>query len=118
MEDAFDLALKNVDYEKEHPYGDAFDQGFDESQEEEPWYKSLARTALQIPKGVAQATTYGITTGLMSMLGTGDALDPEEIEHIKMIQSVKEFHLMNKNIWKLFKELLKHFQQLKILQEE
>lgn len=53
--------------------------------ENEPWWKSLARTALQIPKGIAAGTTYGITTGLMNLLGTGEALDPEEIEHIKKI---------------------------------
>jgi predicted GNAT family acetyltransferase len=86
MGDAFDAAFETIDHEKKHPYGDAFDMAAQESGvDEEPWWKNVARTALQIPKGIAQAKPYGIVTGLMSMLGTGEALDPEEIDHIKMI---------------------------------
>jgi len=56
-----------------------------ETEVKESTGKNLLRTALQVPKGMLQGTKYGMITGLMSLIGTGEALDPEEIEHIKMI---------------------------------
>jgi hypothetical protein len=86
MGDAIDAAFSDFEHEEKHPYGDAIDMAFQETgADEEPWWKNVARTALQIPKGMLQGTKYGMITGLMNMIGTGEALDPEEIEHIKMI---------------------------------
>jgi len=59
---------------------------FDQYQEEpESFWKETARTALQIPQGVAEATTYGISTGLWNLFGHGEVFDPEEIEHIRQV---------------------------------
>jgi hypothetical protein len=52
-------------------------------EDEEGWGSWLVRTLYQIPSGIAQAVTYPID--LMSMLASGEARDPEEIEHIRMI---------------------------------
>jgi hypothetical protein len=49
----------------------------------EGFLKNTARTLLQIPQGVLEATTYGITTGLGALLGQGEISDPEEIERIR-----------------------------------
>lgn len=54
-------------------------------QEEEGFLKSSARTALQIPQGIAEVTTPGLIAGAWHLLGQGEVLDPEEIEHIKAI---------------------------------
>lgn len=54
-------------------------------EKEESLLKSLARASFQIPIGIAEATTYGIATNLMNLIGTGDALDPEEIERLRAI---------------------------------
>ena len=40
----------------------------------EGFLKSSARYAAQVPKGIAQATTYGITTGLISTIAQGESL--------------------------------------------
>ncbi len=62
--------------------GDIFDRI---QMPQEGFWKSAARTALQIPQGVAEATPYGIGSGLFQLLGQGEALDPEEIERIREI---------------------------------
>lgn len=53
--------------------------------EEESFGKSSLRTALQVPQGFAEATPYGIATGLWSVLGAGEVNDPEEIDRIRAI---------------------------------
>lgn len=52
------------------------------TQEDSMW-KSLSRTAYQIPSGIAQAFTYPLD--LMQMVGIGESLDPEEIERLEEI---------------------------------
>jgi len=56
---------------------------FDDLEVDEVWYKNIARTLLQVPKGIAKGATYGLD--LMQMLGTFDALDPEEIDRIRAV---------------------------------
>jgi len=48
-------------------------------------YDNYIRSASQIPQGIAEATPPGIAAGLWQLLGQGEVLDPEEIEHIKAI---------------------------------
>jgi len=48
-------------------------------------YDDAIRTISQIPQGLASATGPGIAAGLWQLLGQGEVLDPEEIEHIKAI---------------------------------
>jgi hypothetical protein len=83
--DAFDaIALEPSDVRdiyKANPKKDAFDQ----LEYEESWGKSLLRTLYQIPSGIAQGVTYPLD--LISMVGTGEALDEEEIEHLKRISA-------------------------------
>ena len=82
--DIFDV----VDYaptNQEQSNGDIFDHVESPKEPEEGFFKDLARTALQVPKGIAQATGPGMLTNAISFLASGEALDPEEIEHIKMI---------------------------------
>lgn len=79
MPDAFDR-FQGTD----GPKGDAFDRF---PVQEEGFLKSAARTALQIPKGIAQGTTPGIIASIWQLLGQGEVLDPEEIEHIKEISN-------------------------------
>lgn len=45
--------------------------------------KSIARWLYQVPSGIAQAVTY--PADLLQLIGTGSALDPEEIEQIRRI---------------------------------
>lgn len=71
--------------EKSNFSGDIFEHTKLPKEPEEGFFKDLARTALQIPKGIAQATGPGMLTNAISFLASGEALDPEEIEHIKMI---------------------------------
>lgn len=58
---------------------------WDELDFDEGFWKNAFRTALQVPQGIAEATTAGIAAGLWQLLGQGEVLDPEEIEHIKAI---------------------------------
>ena len=53
--------------------------------EEEGLGKSVLRYAAQIPLGLAQVSTPGIISNLLHLLGTGAALDPEEIDQIRRI---------------------------------
>lgn len=53
--------------------------------EEESALATAGRYAAQIPIGLAQVWTPGIISNLMNFLGTGAALDPEEIEQIRRI---------------------------------
>ncbi len=79
MPDIFDLLDTNETVDSK---SDIFDRI---PEPQEGFWKSSARTALQIPQGIAEATGPGIATGLMHMMGVGEALDPEEIEHIRMV---------------------------------
>src|ERR1044071_5439536 len=54
-----------------------------ELEDEEGWGKWLVRTLYQVPSGIGQALTYPMD--LMALLASGEARDPEEIEHIRMI---------------------------------
>lgn len=60
-----------------------FEEPPSETDDEEGWGKWLVRSIYQVPSGIAQAITYPLD--LMSMLASGEARDPEEIEHIRMI---------------------------------
>ncbi len=42
------------------------------------------RTALQVPLGIAQGTGYGIITGLLDLIGTGEALSPDTIDELRI----------------------------------
>lgn len=77
MADAFDMFPGRDSAE-----GDAFDQ-FPIPQES--FGKNAARTALQIPQGITEATPPGIITSLWSLLGQGEVNDPEELDRIKSI---------------------------------
>jgi hypothetical protein len=57
----------------------------DKEPEEEGFLKSLSRSVLQIPQGLAEVTTPGIATNLWQLLATGEVLDPKEIEHLEKI---------------------------------
>lgn len=73
-----------VDKTSPKKLGSPFQQRAAEKIESESFGKSSLRTALQVPQGIAEATTYGLTTGLGSILGY-EALDPEEIDRIRQI---------------------------------
>ncbi|HEY4830940.1 MAG TPA: hypothetical protein VIH61_00030 [Waddliaceae bacterium] len=75
MPDAFDK-FPGTDTAK----GDAFDRF---PVRKEGFLKSAARTAYQIPSGIAQAKSYPLD--LLQMAGIGHALDPEELEHLRKI---------------------------------
>lgn len=64
--------------------GSVFQTRAQQLQPEESTGKSALRYGAQIPVGLAQASSYGIATGLGSLLGY-EALDPEEIEQIRKI---------------------------------
>src|SRR5512135_2141447 len=51
----------------------------------ESFGKSALRYAAQIPLGLSQISTPGIISNVMQLLGTGSALDPEEIDQIRRI---------------------------------
>lgn len=56
----------------------------EKSQEpEEGFWKNAARTAYQIPSGIAQAVTYPLD--LLQAIGTGSAMDEEELEQLERI---------------------------------
>lgn len=48
-------------------------------------YDNAIRTGLQIPQGLAEVTAPGLIASAWQLLGQGEVLDPEEIEHIKSI---------------------------------
>lgn len=75
--DAFDR-FNGRDSEK----GDAFDR-FEVEEESAP--KSFARTLLQIPQGIAEATPPGLAAGFHSLLAQGEVNDPEDLERIRAI---------------------------------
>lgn len=94
MADVFEQRSKqkyseNPESVPKNPYKDPFEERVNSPQykekNDEGFWKSAARTALQIPQGVAEATPYGIGAGLFQLLGQGEALDPEEIDRIREI---------------------------------
>lgn len=56
-----------------------------EKEQEEGFWKSAFRTVSQPLQGFAATSTPGLLAGLWQALAHGEILDPEEIEHIKMI---------------------------------
>jgi uncharacterized protein (UPF0147 family) len=87
--DAFDrLDAKTNSVKKKHVTnngkGDAFDRL---TENDESFVKSALRSALQAPQGYLEMTPYGLATSGLQLLGMGEALDPEEIEQLKYIQS-------------------------------
>lgn len=52
---------------------------------EESFLKSTARTALQVPQGLAEVTGPGLLANFWSFLAQGDVNDPEEMERIRAI---------------------------------
>lgn len=70
---------------KKNPYTSPFQQLANSEEFKESTPKSLLRTALQVPIGIAQGSIPGVISNLANLIGTGDALDPEEIEHIRAI---------------------------------
>lgn len=54
-------------------------------QPQEGFWKSSARTALQIPQGIAEGTRAGLVASAWQLLAQGEVLDPEEIDRIKAI---------------------------------
>jgi hypothetical protein len=70
----------NPFFKKYRDQGNTEPPEFQESEE-----KSFARTALQVPQGIAEGTPYGIATGLWHLLGSGEVNDPEELDRIREI---------------------------------
>src|SRR5208337_3902190 len=84
--DVFDLYQEESKSRKKNPNGDVFDQYTQQTgQDEEPWYKSFARTVMQPVQGVLSTTGPGLIASAWEALAQGEIMDPEEIEHIKMI---------------------------------
>ena len=50
-------------------------------EEEESWLKSAARTALQIPQGIASAVTYPLD--IINAMGYYEAVSPESVDDLK-----------------------------------
>src|SRR5579864_2869489 len=67
----------------QEPQGSAFERRAKETGATESFLKSSARTAYQIPSGIAQTRTFPLD--LLQMAGLGHAIDPEEIEHLRKI---------------------------------
>lgn len=82
MVSPFQTRSSQVKEQKRMPNGSPFQQRATEQDiPQEPWYKSLARTAYQIPSGVAQAVTYPMD--IFNILATGGALDEEGIQELE-----------------------------------
>lgn len=83
--DIFDtIQIESNPSEVKKSGGDIFDQ-IPHSEPEEGFWKSATRYATQIPQAYAETTAPGIIAGVWQALAQGEILDPEEIEHIKMI---------------------------------
>jgi len=88
MPDAFDF-IDEVDIEVSPPRSQGVAQRsqdpFDVIMpfEKESKIKSFLRTVMQVPSGIARRFTFPLD--LLQMMGTGAALDPEEIDQIRKI---------------------------------
>lgn len=51
-----------------------WDRYIEKTEEPEGFLKSTARTALQIPKGIAEVTPYGVATSIWDLLGSAESL--------------------------------------------
>ena len=60
---------------------DMYDPPIEQQESEEGWLDWAKRTALQVPRGIAQAATYPLD--LLQQIGTADIEDPEEIDRIR-----------------------------------
>ena len=76
---------QNPKSEIKNPYRSPFEQISQEDKYKEGALKSAGRTTSQIPQGLLEATTPGLAASLWQLLGMGEVLDPEEIEHIKAV---------------------------------
>lgn len=87
----FQIAADQQKEKIKNPQGSPFDQAAKEQGiPEEPWWKSAARTALQIPQGILEGTTYGITTGLGALGALGETdLDVEEWNKLRGLYAEK-----------------------------
>lgn len=87
----FQIAANQQKEKIKNPQGSPFDQAAKEQGiTEEPWWKSAARTALQIPQGILEGTTYGITTGLGALGALGETdLDVEEWNKLRGLYAEK-----------------------------
>jgi hypothetical protein len=88
MQDAFDLIdiddglpPKQASTKPSKTSGDAFDAVMPFNKESK--LRSFLRTVMQAPLGLAKRYTFPLD--LMQMMGTGAALDPEEIDQIRKI---------------------------------
>lgn len=82
------LAQKEYSQEpegKKNPYSSPFQQMAESNKLKESGLKSTVRSVLQIPQGIAEITPPGLAASAWQLLGMGEVLDPEEIEHIKMV---------------------------------
>lgn len=66
-------------------FGDPIKETHDQKEKDESSLRSYTRGLLQIPQGIAEGSSYGILTGLWSLIASGEINDPEEIEHIRKI---------------------------------
>lgn len=87
----FQQAFEEEKEKRKNPQGSPFSQAAKEQGiPEEPWWKSTVRTALQIPQGILEGTTYGITTGLGALGALGETdLDVEEWNKLRGMYSEK-----------------------------
>lgn len=100
MADAFDIALQQQ-YDQnpnpiiaKNPYKDPFEQAANtpENKEkyQEGWGRWAARTALQVPQGLAEGTKAGIGASLFQLLALGESeLDPEEWNKLRGMYAEK-----------------------------
>lgn len=83
--DIFDtIAYQSEPSQMKGSGADIFDQ-IESTEPEEGFLKNAFRTVSQIPQGIAETTATGLITGAWHLLGQGEVLDPEEIDHIKKI---------------------------------
>lgn len=84
MASVFEKRSANIDG-RPTPGESPFQQRSKQKEASEPLWKTLSRYAGAAATGLASATVPGITANVMQLLGTGAALDPEEIEQIRRI---------------------------------
>lgn len=76
---------QNPELGGKNPYRSPFEEIANYEENQESFWKSSARTALQIPQGLAEGTKGGIAAGVWQLLAQGEILDPEELDRIKEI---------------------------------
>lgn len=71
-------------------------------------YDSAIRTGLQIPQGLAEVSAPGLIASAWQLLGQGEVLDPEEIEHIKAISEREGVHFDEEKYMEAAESALKY----------